>query len=189
MPQSLRVYEFSVVEGYEWVRPIAEEDFELFRQFDGTPCLDRWRPIPVGLVKEDEHGQRFAPSEFPWLGEHAPIMKPSAAACIRGCVPGDEAELLPLLCEEVELTLLNPLRVVDALDLERSTMVRYPSSGRIMTVKSLVFEAVKIDGLTVFRVPELLRTAVFVTGPLVDAVTDAGFEGVGFNLLWETGTS
>jgi hypothetical protein len=183
---ALKVYEFSVVEGYEWVRPIDDDDFESFRQFDGTPRFDRWSPVAVRLITEDERGRSFAASDFPWLGQHAPIMRPRAAACIRECVPPEDAELLPLLCAEVELVLLNPLQVVDALDLERSSLVRFPSSGRVMTVKSHVFRADRLSGLSVFRVPDLLRTAVFVTEPVVDAVREAKLEGVAFRLLWES---
>ena len=178
----MKVYGFAVVEGYEWVVPQNEADFEVFRAFDGTSRSSGWEPIPVQLVQHDEQGKPLAESELPWLGEHAQVMRPRLVELLQNVLAGD-AELLPLACPDAELKVLNVLRVVEALDVERSEIVRFPSTGRIMKVKSHVFQAERLDGVKVFKVPELLRGATLVTDEVVEVVQRSGLKGVAFRLL------
>jgi hypothetical protein len=180
----MKVYRFSVQAGYEWVVAHSHADFEVFRGFDGTSRSAGWRPVPVKLVKQDERGKPYAESDFPWLGEHAPVMRPRAVGVLRSMLGGD-GELLPLDCPGADLKVLNVLQVVDALDLERSKLVRFPSTGQIMTVESHVFHAERLDGVKVFKVPELLRTEAFVTYEVVNLIQSVGLKGVGFRLVWD----
>jgi len=180
----MKVYRFSVQAGYEWVVAVNHADFEVFRGFDGTIRIAGWRPVRVKLVRQDEGGKPYAESDFPWLGEHAPVMRPRAVDVLRATL-GEDGEMLPLDCPEADLKVLNVLRVVDALDLERSKLVRFPSTGRIMTVESHIFHAERLRGVKVFKVPELLRTEAFLTDEVVKLVESSGLKGVGFRLVWD----
>jgi hypothetical protein len=181
----MKVYRFAVQAGYEWVVADTHADFEVFRGFDGTSRRVAWSPIRVRLVRQlDERGKPLAESDVPWLGEHAPVMRPRAVTVLRDVLAGD-GELLPLECDEAELSVLNVLRVIDALDVSRSDVVRFPSTGRIMTVQSHEFRAERLAGARVFKVPELLRTEAFVTDEVVELVESSGLKGVGFRLLWD----
>ena len=111
-------------------------------------------------------------------------MRPRAVDVLRATL-GEDGEMLPLDCPEADLKVLNVLRVVDALDLERSKLVRFPSTGRIMTVESHIFHAERLRGVKVFKVPELLRTEAFVTDEVVKLVESSGLKGVGFRLVWD----
>ncbi len=180
----MRVYGFAVQEGYEWVVPKNDADFEVFRGFDGTRRRRGWTPILVKLIRLDDQGKIRAESDFPWLGEHAPVMTRRASELLQDVLAGD-GELLPLACDDADLRVLNVLRVIDALDVARSDVVRFPSTGRIMTVKAHVFRPNGLRGVKVFKVPELLRGTTFVTDEIVDLVDRSDLKGVGFRLLWD----
>lgn len=180
----MRVYEFEVQESYEWVAPVTSADFEVFRSFDGSARRTSWAPIRVRLVKEDQQGRQLASADMPWLGKHAPVLKKKASSAL-GPVVATNGELLPLACDEVELAVYNVTTVVDALDLERSALVKFPSSGRVMKVESHVFRPDRVKNVRAFKVPELLRGPVFVTDDVVSAAQGAPLIGVGFRLVWE----
>lgn len=180
----MKIYEFEVQEGYEWVVPVHEADFEIFRGFDGTARVPDWRAIRMELVTADEHGRPFVPSDIPWLGEHAPVLRERAVSALAPALTGS-GEMLPLECADVDLVVFNTTTVLDALDLDRSELVMFPSTGRIMKVKSHVFRPERLQGVHAFKVPELLRGSVFLTDEVVSAAQAAGLRGVGFRLLWE----
>lgn len=174
----MRVYEFEVQEGYEWAVPESDEDFEIFESFDGTPRAAGWRPVRVELLKEDE-GQRFLPSDMPWLGRHAPVLRKKAVETLGPALTKD-GELLPLACDEADLWVFNATAIREALDLDRSELVRF-STGRILDVTSYVFRPDCLHDLRAFKVPQL--DSVFVTQELVTLA--ATLTGVGFRLLWD----
>ena len=74
---------------------------------------------------------------------------------------------MPLACADAVLAVLNVTTVIDALDLDRSVVARFPSSGRIMNVESHVFRPERLQGVQAFKVPELLRGSVFVNEDVV----------------------
>jgi hypothetical protein len=136
------------------------------------------------LVKEDEQGHPLLPAEVPWLGKHAPVFK-AKASTVLGSVLAKDGELLPLACDDADLAVFNVTTVPDALDLDRSAVVKFPSTGRIMNVKSHVFRPDRLQDVRAFKLPQLLRGSVFVTHEVVAAAQKAGLIGVGFRLVWE----
>jgi len=182
------VYAPAVLEGYEWALPVESRDTELFLADVGHRCADSWTPPRMYLLHLDEGDrQPRAYSDCPWLGSHTPILRPPAVEALGNLVARD-AELLPLVCAEAELVALHTHTVVDAFDMERSEVVRFQSSGRVMTVRSHVFRPDALEGVVVFKLPQLLRGSTFVTQPYVDAVRRAGLVGVGFRRLWSDDT-
>ena len=70
------VYEVDGVEGYEWVIPVKQADHDLFLEFEGTPLLPTWRPVPMKLVKVVDDGRtHLKDADFPWLGHHALVLR------------------------------------------------------------------------------------------------------------------
>jgi hypothetical protein len=126
----------SVPEGFEWVLPRDHVDFEIFRQFDGSRRTHSWQPVAVELLRIDDEGVPRQPADLPWLGDHVLVLT-SRAVRVLGEVLLPFGELLPLACADSELFVYNPLRVVDALDGERSKVVRF-SRGRVMDIRAYV---------------------------------------------------
>jgi hypothetical protein len=179
-----RVYQFAVQEGFEWVLPVNDEDLNLFRGFDGTSKGESWTPVRVELLRKDEDGQQLAESDFPWLGAYAPVLRQRAIDALGELFAAD-GELLPLLCDSANLSVFNSLKVLDALDIERSEIVFFPDSDRIMQIRRYVFISARLRGVTMFKVPQLLSHSVYLTEATVKAVNRSKLTGVGFRLLWD----
>lgn len=145
------IFEPLVGEGFEWVNASDERDYEVFLTFDGKPRGRTWQPLVVRRVRADER-QALKPSDFPWLGSHALVMRRKSVDALRDILDA-HGELLPLATEDgVELSVFNA-RVVDALDEARSSVMRFPGTDRIMRIKTIAFVESAIRNVDIFRLP------------------------------------
>jgi len=92
-------------------------------------------------------------------------------------------ELLPLDCEGAELSIYNVMRIVNALDESASSVVRL-KSGRITMVERYVFRPELLDGVDIFKIPNLRVSGTFVSRTFVDAWQSSGFVGLRFEQVW-----
>lgn len=172
------VYKFEVVEGQEWIFPADESRFEMFNTMDGR-AVSNWDPP---LMRIDGEGTY---SDFPWLGEHVPILRGLAVETL-GHILLAHGQLLPLRGEDVWL--FNATTVLDALDHERSQIV-YFDDRSILSIECHVFDRSRIGAAQVFKLP-MRASAVYVTDQFVERVQHAGLRGVSFRALWnEVNTS
>jgi hypothetical protein len=61
-----------------------------------------------------------------------------------------------------------------------SELVRFHSTGRILTVRSYSFIEERVDGSFLFKVPQLVRTEIFATERFRSLVEDNGLTGLQF---------
>jgi hypothetical protein len=95
-----------------------------------------------------------------------------------------DTEVLTCECDEAdELSLAQPWRVVDALDVENSSVWRF-TDGMINRVDRYVFWEEMVAGLECFGIPQL--PTMFVTDSIVAAVKDAGLHGTTFRPIWQS---
>jgi hypothetical protein len=143
-----------VPDGFEWVLPCDQADWEVFRSLNGSSRLDSWRPVRVKLGPAED-GVEFRPAALPWMGSHVLVLKREAVEALGPTLSG-AGELLPLDCEEAELHVFNALNSLGALDEERSDLVRF-SSGRIMQIKHNVVDPDTIGSAEVFKLTAMPR--------------------------------
>lgn len=169
-------------EGYEFCYPVLEEDFETLHQLiDGTPRTQSWSPIQMGLIRQDE-GQGLDESDSPFLGSHALVFRKAAAAQLQPLLD-EYGELLPVHCEDADLSIFNPLMVIDALDQQASSIVRI-SSGRIIRVSRYVFRPDVVGDIEIFKIPEFRVSPTFVGQLFVDRWLESGLAGLAFEKVW-----
>jgi hypothetical protein len=96
----------------------------------------------------------------------------------------ENGELLPLALTDESYFVYNATRQVDALDEDRSELVRF-GSGRIMDIKRYEFRPEHLQRATIFRLPQV-QGAVFVTDRFVERVAEAGLTGFDFAAVWST---
>src|SRR5262245_44163403 len=113
---TVTVYTFEIAEDQEWIFPVEESHFEMFSALDGSVISD-WDP-PV--MEIDRDGKTY--SDFPWLGEHVPFLRKPAVEALGHILPR-YGQVLPVSGPDVRL--FNVTTVLDALDLERSRIVRF----------------------------------------------------------------
>lgn len=175
------IYAPQGAEDFECVNTVNDEDYEVFLQFDGKRRASTWKPIAVRRVRADEH-QASHPSDFPWLGSHALIMRRSAVDALRDILDAN-GEVLPLSTEDgVELFVLNA-HVIDALDEARASLMKFPGTNRIMRIKKVAFVASAIEGIDLFRLPHR-ASPTYVSERFFKRVKAAGLRGLVFNKVW-----
>ncbi|WP_054310765.1 DUF1629 domain-containing protein [Mesorhizobium sp. 1M-11] len=174
----MTIHKFAVLEDQEWIFPVDDDDFETFFAMDGRIIQD-WAPPAMRLVETDEGADQPSYSDFPWLGEHAPILKKPAMEALLPVLT-QYGQLLPLKGESVWL--LNVTTVLDALDKEKSRIV-YFDDGDILDIERHVFKMDIIGTTEIFKLPRR-SSAVYVTGSFVDKVRSAGLRGVAFAPVW-----
>lgn len=175
----MRIYTFSVPGQHEWILPVDSGDFETFFSLDGRPQTE-WNEPAMQIVRDADNGEPVMYSDFPWLGEHAPVLRPPAVNALRK-VLDTHGELLPLRCAET-VWLFNATWVIDALDEVQSQIARF-DNGDILAIERYVFSPAVIGSLEMFKLP-VRSSPVFVTDKFVARVADARLEGVSFQFLW-----
>src|SRR6187397_957294 len=111
----MTVYRLNYGEEFEWLLPVRNEDYDLFR-FDGTARAASWKPVQMERIKVSDRGRRLKPADVP-AGATTSIMFLSGRAKERiGSYLERYGELLPLACDDGELWVLNVTSIADALD-------------------------------------------------------------------------
>ena len=169
-------------EGYEWVFPRRKSDRVAMDALDGAPRLPTWHPVPVELPRMFNDGVVRKPADLPWCNSETIVLGERAMSAL-GPLLSEAGELLPLQADDRNLWIFNALTVVDALDLERSEVVRF-SSGRIMDIVRYVFFAEKVRELTAFKLPQEHSGSLYVGERVVEAAAREGLRGTIFKRVW-----
>jgi len=177
------MYEPLVAEGYEWVNCCDDSDYEVFLTLDGSSQAGRWQPIKVRRVRADDR-QDFKPSDFPWLGADALVMRRRAVDALRDVLEA-HGEVLPLVTEDATELLVFNAHAVDALDEDRSNIMRFPGTNRIMRIVKVAFAEAALRGVDIFRLPHR-ASSTYVSQRFVDRVSEAGLVGLEFKKVWSS---
>ena len=178
MTGSIEIYDTICADGFELCHPVDAGDWEHIRvHVNGEVRSRTWRPIPVRLIRENE-GERLSRSDSPWLGSHAPIFRASALDVL-GDLLEPHGEFLPLSCPDARLWMFNATRVIDALDEEASSVVRF-ESGAIMMIDRPVFRLDRLADVHAFKIPSLRVSPVFFGGAIVRRWMESELQGLEF---------
>lgn len=184
MSLKLRFFEPIVADGCELCHPIDSGDFDVFTSLiNGESRKSTWRPIPMKLVSQDV-GVAALYSDSPWLGEHALIFRIPVKEALGELLTAN-GELLPLDCSEADLVVFNATKIVDALNEEESTVSRF-SGGEIYWIKRYVFRPEVVDGVDIFKIPNLTASPTFLSERFVDTWNACGLVGLDFLPVWES---
>ncbi|GAB4543985.1 MAG: hypothetical protein Tsb0020_55510 [Haliangiales bacterium] len=173
----MRIYKPIGADHYEIIHCVDEEDCDLFYDLDGTSRKDSWTPIQVKRAECEEPGDTLA-SDFPWFGSDVLIFRTRAVVALRDLLDR-HGELLPLATEDDVKLFAFHAWVVDALDEERSKLLRIPDTGQIMYIQKPAFFEDKIRGLDIFRLSFRARPT-YVSERFVERVHQAGLVGLDF---------
>ncbi|WP_157802951.1 imm11 family protein [Compostimonas suwonensis] len=128
-------------------------------------------------------GGSLVPVDFPSTSISSSFIMTRRTLEVLREVLSDDAEFLPLDNDEQELWALNPLKVLDALDLDRST---YWHTKPTLFVRDYVFKDDVIGDAAVFHLPPEQRVVggVYVTERFVAEVEKHHLTGLTFKHLW-----
>lgn len=164
---------------YRWLDTTDGGDITGF-EIDSSLVGATWEPLVVQWMTEDMEGT--LEGDFPTLGNLRVFSQKAVDALLELLV--ENGELLPLISKDGQFYVYNVTRVADALDEERSEVVRFKTSGRIMRIEHYRFRSELLAGLSIFKVPQL--TEVFVTDAFVKRVQEANLKGFAFRELWSS---
>jgi hypothetical protein len=175
----VRIYVPTVIEGQEWVLPKIPEDNHILFDLRGQHQI-HWIPLPMELLTESEDGTRRGYSDFPWYGEHVLILRKAAAKRLRR-IMAPYGEFLSLKGGD-ELELFNATTELDALDEDRSRIVRY-DDGSLLEIERYVLRREAIGNALIFKLP-YRASSLYVQAPFVEQISAMGLSGIGFKLIW-----
>jgi hypothetical protein len=176
------IYRPRAVDGYEWVQPVHEGDFDSAYLASHASRPD-WLPMPIRRLTADERGRQWKRADLPWLADHALVLRDRARDALEPILAG-AGEFLELqsVGDTDRFWLFNCLTMCDALDEAESDIVRFPSSGRIMTVRRYAFRPRLLPVATAFRDRRL--RSVFFSDEVVVAAATASLVGTTFDAVW-----
>ncbi|RWC40414.1 MAG: hypothetical protein EOS55_27760 [Mesorhizobium sp.] len=180
----MKIYVLSVVEGQEWVLPRQADDYELFAALGGQRQTG-WHAPRMEFLREQEDGSPRQHSDFPWLGEEVLILRARALELLKPTLE-PYGEFLPLRSDEA-ISLFNVTTVVDALDEERSKLVRFDDGG-IMMIESTVLRPDAIGDAEIFKLPEradgVRVSSIYLQESIVRRIGELGLKGIAFAMVW-----
>jgi hypothetical protein len=167
----------------EWVISADRDQTEMLLSVGRRRIADQWKPLRFRSVIEDE-GEILAPVDAPWMSSSALVLKPSARAFIEPLF-GSSVEYVPIVGTVYdELYYVHVLQHTDVLDLDRSEIKRFPSSGRIMRIVQHQFlRGVEAAG-PIFKLSQMPRESLYVSEAVVSAIAHSGLTGFAFRQVW-----
>jgi hypothetical protein len=162
----------------------SEEDWDLLDgEFCGTQFNKRFTRLAVKILKKSPRGKKLLKGDFPSMAAHLAVFSATAATALGPILQGN-GELIPIPCEGQNLVGFNVLKIVDALDLDHSKLQLFPSTGRIMRVIDYEFYSEKMGELTIFKIPQTIRSEILVTDRFVEVAEANKLRGFKFDELW-----
>ena len=175
----MKVYGVGAARGFNVIVPVS--DYPPPHAFDCSPLKLNWRPIEMEIVSPYKGTED---SDCPhWFGGVIVCSAKAVSLLANSLGP---VEILPLTCRpnrfgfSYDYSIVNILDLVDCIDRERSKLELYPSTGRVMSIEKYVFDASRLHGHTLFKVPEQRTVAVFATDAFVKRYRSTGLEGLAF---------
>jgi hypothetical protein len=164
-------------------KPITGQKFislvDIFRS--GEPIGERWEPIELGLFPGEEGKEAQE--------QVRPIPDFTRGVVVYAISAKARSILEPLIADQVEFLLLKTdvglfydmnIKRVDCLDVSRSVVIRFKSSGRVMDIEKYAFLWERIEGIHIFCIPELGATPIFVSDAFKKTVEENHLTGFVF---------
>ena len=150
----------------------CEYDADFVMSFDGTRLSPNWTSLPVKfLYKSRKKGDCPSLQIVPFFS--------FKAVKVLSEIMGENVEYLPVTGEASKFTIVNVIKVIDALDMEKSELKIF-DDGRIWGYKKLVIKADSVARDNIFKVTQFPRALVIVSDKFKDAVEEAGLKGFAF---------
>jgi hypothetical protein len=183
----MKLYKPLGSEGFELCYPEDKNDFDRINTLiNGERRRETWLPIRMRIVNIDQ-GVSLKRSDSPWLGSNALIFRKKAIDALRSLLEVD-GELLPLSCPGQELWIYNTFRVLDALDEDASTVMRFPT-GKAFMIQKHVFRPEIVKNVPIFKLSLLRVSPTFVNGTFVERWRSLGLQGLDFTEAWSHGSA
>jgi hypothetical protein len=180
---AMKIYELDLPTDSEWAIFYGSDGTSPWLDLRGQSVRTTWSPAVVRLLTVTDAREHLLESDMPWAAPNSPVMRSSVVPLVAHLFDRD-AELLPLACDTADLVLANVTTVLPAVDMERSEIAHFKTSGRIQDLVRPVFDAAVIGSALMFRV-ECLPARVYVTEEFVQGIRASGIRSTDFKLVYD----
>jgi hypothetical protein len=177
----MRIYTPAPPEGGEWLtlQDSDPDQWEALSVLSG-PVGSAWQAPQMSFIRQQEDGSPRRYSDCPWCLHSMLIVRDRALASLRPVLER-YGEILPLRCDE-PVSLFNATTILDALDEERSAIVRF-DDGDLLAIERHVFRPDVIGNSEIFKLP-VRASSIYLQEPVVRRIGELGLVGLAFDLVW-----
>ncbi|WP_166241034.1 imm11 family protein [Paenibacillus turpanensis] len=155
----------------EYIRP----------HFNGTLIGDKW-----GEIEFETYRSGKMSSDCTGIGNKIPIFNDRTVKALKPYLDSN-VELLPLKHPTKMFYAVNVIRVIDALDYEKSVVEYVEGNPNLFKgVSQFAFKLEAIRDYPIFKIPEYKKLRVFVTDSFKEAVEANHLKGFTFELVWDS---
>lgn len=178
----MRIWQLTVANNGVLVEPVNEWSVEEENSFDGRLKARGW--IPQRIKRADSSTKPLL--DAPIFLYSGIILLSGEAISVLAAYLRDSCELLPVICDEGDFSIVNVTAVLDCIDYERAVFEKSGTSGRVLWFDRYAFLPDKIGNHDIFKISEFPRSRIFVTDQFKKVVEENGITGLGFRLAWES---
>lgn len=177
----MKIYHLAAINtGFETlVLENTEADFPAYFEpnFNGT-MIKEWGKIKV---KTNRKGKR---TDAPSFLTGMPIISKRAVDVFANNLK-DNIQILPLIHDQHDYSIVNVVNVIDALDHNNAVIKRF-SDGTIQDIVTYSFHADLLQNQLIFKIPEYPETKVFVTDTFKNIIESNKLVGFRFDEVWSS---
>ncbi|RJV89288.1 imm11 family protein [Longicatena caecimuris] len=152
--------------------------------FDGA-VLKEWESIPL-VASNYKTEKKLLVGDISFTGDVSSFLLNEQSYNILYPIIKDSAQFFRTESNYGDLYVVNVTCVLDCLDREKSNVVLFPSSERIMAIKEFAFSMDMIGNNILFKIPEKSKSFSFATEEFKKIVEENGLTGIKFIPLWDS---
>ena len=177
---SQRVYRARLAEGYQWIRPLDLSDRRRIVGLGVQRHRATWTPMHMEVIDQFE-GRTLLPSTLVAGTANTPTFHPFLVETLSLDLDS-YGESLPVWTESGTYVLFHATTLTDAVDWANTEADIFPSSGRLMAIRSLALDRERIPDRP-FQIAGFERGAILLPATFV-ALLQGLSTGMRFTCVW-----
>lgn len=170
-------YKVLCEDNYEIVHLTGRTDYEFLTNLTGSPVQNTWKNLEIQFLSADT-GKKKMYSDFPWYMSSVLILRENVVSKMKSFFEKN-GELLPMHSVDNQKLYAFNCKIIDALDEEKSDIIRLKSSGKIVLVKKIAFKDEKLVNVDIFRL-NYPSSPTFVSEEFIKLYNEYKFVGLKF---------
>lgn len=145
--------------------------------------MNNWVQKEVSFF-DDKGGKKKGDFFYMTYGIH--VVNDKASSVFREFIRNENAELLPIVVDDERLYILNTLRFIDCIDLDKSLVGYYRDSNRILSIDKYCFKPEMVINEDIFKSTLQPFGRIFISDRLKLKLEQSGIQGVKFDEIWDS---
>ena len=170
---------WSEADDYEKLSSAKKSFYQESQTFNGQSKLNGWSPLAL----KPSYGNRPYGDWSTLLS--LPLVTPRVIEATKDLIE-NQVEVLPTICSDCELYILNITNIVDAVDYTKSVVKYFPNSTKVLRFIKLAFVEEKVRNNHIFNLVEKKLSVPYVSDEFRQRIIDNELTGFKFELVWDS---